>query len=413
MQSEGMTVHGKDSFLMDMRQTHELRNRLLFTALVVAAYMLCRSILLYGVAADEMVGGSGAQYFLSTLVSGDRYRMTVMALGIAPYLNASLLVQIIFAFRNSTSRAKISKIQSDRWMRWVSVVFSVVMAVVQSYGLSYRPDAGPLWLVRSIVILEMFGGAMLTSLMCLENERHGVGASMPIILLNIVLSLAQNMSANHFFEFPAIALLCLVAIAATAYMENSMIKVPLQRVSIHNVHADQNYLAYKRAPMGIMPVMFASSAFLLPYYLVHMLAGLYPENAMLVSISDNMVLTRPLGVAVYLVLIVALAVLFSFLMLNPRETAHQMQRNGDSIVGMYAGEQTKRFLTSTVLRWSLISGVLQASCMAASLVLSMQEMIPAALAMDPTSMMIVTSIVCSLGQEIASYYRYDAYRFFM
>lgn len=413
MQSEGMTVHGKDSFLMDMRQTHELRNRLLFTALVVAAYMLCRSILLYGVAADEMVGGSGAQYFLSTLVSGDRYRMTVMALGIAPYLNASLLVQIIFAFRNSTSRAKISKIQSDRWMRWVSVVFSVVMAVVQSYGLSYRPDAGPLWLVRSIVILEMFGGAMLTSLMCLENERHGVGASMPIILLNIVLSLAQNMSANHFFEFPAIALLCLVAIAATAYMENSMIKVPLQGVSIHNVHADQNYLAYKRAPMGIMPVMFASSAFLLPYYLVHMLAGLYPENAMLVSISDNMVLTRPLGVAVYLVLIVALAVLFSFLMLNPRETAHQMQRNGDSIVGMYAGEQTKRFLTSTVLRWSLISGVLQASCMAASLVLSMQEMIPAALAMDPTSMMIVTSIVCSLGQEIASYYRYDAYRFFM
>lgn len=134
---------------------------------------------------------------------------------------------------------------------------------------------------------------------------------------------------------------------------------------------------------------------------------------MLVSISDNMVLTRPLGVAVYLVLIVALAVLFSFLMLNPRETAHQMQRNGDSIVGMYAGEQTKRFLTSTVLRWSLISGVLQASCMAASLVLSMQEMIPAALAMDPTSTMIVTSIVCSLGQEIASYYRYDAYRFFM
>ena len=137
---EGMTVRGKDSFLMDMRQPHELRNRLLFTFLVVAAYMLCRSILLYGVAADETTDASGAQYFLSTLVSGDRYRMTVMALGIAPYLNASLLVQIIFAFRNSTSRAKISKIQSDRWMRWVSVVFSVVMAIVQSYGLSYRPD---------------------------------------------------------------------------------------------------------------------------------------------------------------------------------------------------------------------------------------------------------------------------------
>ena len=126
-----------------------------------------------------------------------------------------------------------------------------------------------------------------------------------------------------------------------------------------------------------------------------------------------MVLTRPLGVAVYLVLIVVLAVLFSFLMLNPRETAHQMQRNGDSIVGMYAGEQTRRFLTGIVLRWSLISGMLQACCMAVSLALSMREIIPAALAMNPTSMMIITSIVCSLVQEIASYYRYDAYRFFM
>jgi preprotein translocase subunit SecY len=120
-----------------------------------------------------------------------------------------------------------------------------------------------------------------------------------------------------------------------------------------------------------------------------------------------------LGATVYLALIVLLSVLFAFLMLSPKETAHQLQRNGDSIIGMYAGKQTERYLVVLVLKWSLISGLLQAACMAVSLVLSLAGTIPMALSMIPASMMIIVSIVCSLIQEIGTYHRYDAYRFFM
>lgn len=397
---------------MGTRQTHELRNRVFFTALVVAAYLLCRNITLYGVdvAASQSAGGHS---FLAALLSGDNFRTTVMALGIAPYINASLLVQVLFAFRNAHSRAKVSKVESDRWMLVVSVIFAVIMAVMQSYSLAYEAAPGPLWAVRLVAIAEMIGGAMLVSLLCAQNEKHGVGASMPIILVNIVGQLVRTMDANHFLAFPAIVLLCLVVMLVTAYMENSLIKLPLQRVSIHNIHADQNYLAYKRAPMGVMPVMFASSAFLLPYFLIGMLAAINPDNVTLAFARDNMVLTRPLGAIVYLALIVVLSVLFAFLMLNPKETAHQLQRNGDSIIGMYAGKQTKKFLVGLVLKWSLISGLLQAVCMAVSLSLSFAGAIPISFSMLPAAMMILVSIACSLVQEIQTYHRYDAYRFFM
>lgn len=398
---------------MGLQRTHELCKRTLFTLLVVVIYLLCRSIPLYGVLTGNGTGDSGTQYFLAMLLSGSHERATVMALGVAPYINASLLVQIVFAFRNVASRAKVSKLESDRWILAVSVFISLAMAAFQSFELEYSTDAGPFWALRLLAAAGMFAGAMLTSFLCSKNDKHGIGASMPIILTNILMSMFRDLGSSHFVEYPAAFLLWIAAIAGTIAMENSFVKLPLQRVSIHNIHADQNYLAYKRAPMGIMPVMFASSAFLVPSYVVRMLQTLFPENASLAAAADGMSLTQSLGACVYLVLIVMLSVGFSLLMLNPKETARQLQRAGDSIIGIYAGRQTERYLVHIVLVLSLLSGFLQAACMAGSLALSFSSLIPAALAMEPATMMIAVSIVCSLCQEIASYRRYDAYRFFM
>lgn len=399
---------------MDVQRVHELRNRTLVTVLAVAVYMFCRTIVLYGVSVDDATArAAGAPNLLSMMLSGDRYRITVMALGVAPYINASLLVQILFAFRSASSRAKISKMQHERWRLVTSIAFALVMAVMLAFGLTFEEGAGSLWALRLIAIAEVFAGAMLTNFLCIQNEKHGVGASMPIILVNIATSLAQSLDVNHFSSFPWVWALCAIAIVGTILMENSLIRLPLQRVSIHNVHADQNYLAYKRSPMGIMPVMFAASAFLLPYYFIGWLSSVFPGNASIAYAADHMSLTDPVGAGVYLALIVALSVLFSFLMLNPKDTAHQLQRNGDSIVGLPAGKQTERRLSGIVLTWSLVAGVLQAACMAVSLALAMQGGIPTALALIPASVMIVVSICCSLAQEIMAYYRYDAYRFFM
>ena len=394
--------------------THELRKRLVFTLIVLAVYLAARSVLLYGVSSGGgRYIGVNAQSLVTTMFSGDRYQRTIMALGIMPYINASLLVQVVSAMKSANSRAKISKQKQDRWMRVAALVITVVMAVVQSTDLTYAPNAGSAALVQGIVILEMIGGAMLTFILCTANEKHGIGAPMPIILVNVLTALIQNLDAHHFLRYPVLMAISLGVIAGTAFMENSIIRVPLQRVSIHNLHADRKYLAYKRNPVGIMPVMFATAAFIVPRYAVRLLTVIIPQSAALAQIRQDMVMTQPLGIAVYLIIIVALSIVFAFIMLNPKESARQLQRNGDSIVGVYAGAHTTRMLVGLVLKWSIISGLLQAGCMAASLVLSLQDVIPATLAMLPSSAMILVSIVCSLVQEIGTYYRYDAYHFFM
>lgn len=165
--------------------------------------------------------------------------------------------------------------------------------------------------------------------------------------------------------------------------------------------------------MGIMPVMLAATAFVIPGYFIRMLMFFFPDSASLVEIYENMQLTKPEGIVVYLVIIFVLTIAFSMIMLNPWETANQLQRNGDSIIGMYPGRDTAHFLAKTVLKWSFVSAILQAGCMAVSLILAYTGVIPAGLAMVPASIMIVVSIACSLAQESAVYCRYDAYKFFV
>ncbi|MFC2661579.1 MAG: hypothetical protein ACFNYI_00380, partial [Eubacterium sp.] len=199
----------------------------------------------------------------------------------------------------------------------------------------------------------------------------------------------------------------------TIVMENKMIRIPLQRVSVHNIHAEQNYMAYKLNPTGIMPVMFATAAFLVPRYIAAILAHLFPSSGTLADMRQNMVVTRPLGIVVYLIIIVLLSVIFAFIMLNPRESARQLQRNGDSIIGVYAGQRTTAYLVKLVLKLSIFSGILQAFCMGLSLVPASRGLLPASLAMIPSAAMILVSIICSLIQEISSYRRFDAYTFFL
>lgn len=398
---------------MDIKKPHELYKRIGFSLLILIIYLMGRSILLYGVSSDMGPTAGTIQSIVATMLSGDHYQRTIMALGIMPYINASLLVQVISSLKNANSRTKISKQKQDRWMLITAIIFTIFMALMQSANLTYQSSAGPAFWVRLFVTIELMGGAMVTYFLCKTNEKHGIGASMPIILLNVLTALATNMNIYHFYSYPILAMISVAIMVGTLYLENSFIKVPLQRVSIHNIHADQNYIAYKRNPVGIMPVMFATSVFIILRYFIRFLTYLLPTSQVLAHLRQNMLMTKPLGIGIYLIIIFTLSIVFSFIMLNPAESARQLQHNGDSIIGIYAGEKTKQYLVKIVLKWSIISGLIQAGCMSITLILAMHHAIPTPLALIPSSGMILVSIICSLVQEIENYYRYDAYRFFM
>lgn len=392
-------------------KTHELRNRILFTLMVLAVYVVGKGIPLYGIDAGVRTGRD-AQSVLLSMLSGDRYQETVMALGVMPYINASVLVQVIASMRTSDARARLSHRIMDRWTGVLTLVLGAVFAYFQSGRVVSRAAIGNPGLVRPIVMAEMIGGAMLIYFLCRENTDRGIGASLPPILLNIVDSIVATIRSEHYQIYRELWLLSAVAAAVMLFMENKTVKIPVQRVSVHNIHADKNYIAYKLNPIGVMPVMLATAVMTIPQILLIGLSFAMPWNQTVNYAAQNLVLTKPLGVIVYLCILMAFTVGFSFIMLSPGDTAKQLQRNGDSIVGVYAGKKTSRYLRHTLLRLSILSGLVQCVFMGISLGLSLQGTIPDELSMMPATVMILVSMGCSLAQEIYAYYRYDSYRFF-
>ncbi len=399
---------------MKNNKTHELRRRLLFTILILAVYMVGRSFLLYNVdPAAYQLEELDSQNIMFSMISGDRYRYTLFALGIMPYITATLIIWIVMALRGAEFRARISPQKMGRFTLVLMVIIAAAFAISRVDELVFKESGLDIETLRAIAILEMVIGAIIIYKMADLNKEHGIGAQTPIILVNILDNLFSTIQKYTWKELQEPLVLCLIMAVVILVMENIIIHVPVQRVSIHNVYADKNYIAFKLDPIGVMPVMFAVSFFMIPQLLIRFLLILYEDNSTLQLIYEKMNLTSITGVSIYLGIIFFLNILFSFIMLTPGEMAEQLQKVGDSIVGVYAGKKTRKYLRRKLLLLCILSGSILCLMMGISLGLSLKGEISSELALLPATAMILIGILCPLYREVKSYHRFDTYSFFI
>ncbi|MCM1190420.1 MAG: hypothetical protein NC541_14135 [bacterium] len=399
---------------MKKNRTHELRKRLLFSVLVLAVYMVGRSLLLYNVdpAAYELEE-LNSQNIMVSMISGDRYQYTVFALGIMPYITSTLIMWIFTALRSAEFKARFSPQKRERYTLVLMLVIAASFSVSRADGLIFKESSFDPVLLRAIAVLEMILGALVIFKMASYNKEYGIGGHIPIILVNILDNLVSTVQKFTWEELQSPLILCLVMAAVMLAMEIILIRIPVQRVSIHNEFADKSFIAYKLDPIGVMPVMFAVAFFMIPQLIIRLLLFLSGGNETLQLISDRLNLTDTLGAGVYLCVILFLNIAFSFLMLSPGEMAKQLQKGGDSIVGVYAGRKTKRYLRRKLFLLSAFSGLLFCLLMGTSLGLSLNGEISSELALLPATAMILVGIVCPLCREIRTYRKFDSYSFFI
>lgn len=388
--------------------------RLLFTILILAIYMVGRSLLLYRVdpAALEL-DELDAQNIMLSMISGDRYQYTLFALGIMPYITATLIIWIFMAIKGSEYRARFSPQKTERLTLVIMLITAVSFAVSRSEDLIFKESEMTADILRIIAVLEMTTGAVMIYEMARRNKEQGIGGQTPLILVNILDNLYGTIRRFAWADLVKPLILCLIMAVVILIMENVFIRIPVQRVSIHNTYADKSYIAFKLDPIGVMPVMFAVSFFMLPQLVIQFLLFLDEENRTFQMMEERMQLTDVVGASVYLGIIFLLNVLFSFLMLAPGEMAEQLQKGGDSITGIYAGKKTKKYLRNRILLLSIVSGVILCLMVGASLGLSLRGEIPSELALFPSTAMILIGILCPIYQEVKTYRKFDSYSFFI
>ena len=198
-----------------------------------------------------------------------------------------------------------------------------------------------------------------------------------------------------------------------AILENTEKRIPVQRISIHNIYADKNYLAIKRNPIGVMPAMFSMAFFMIPQMLVSVLLMLLPNQPELLWLQDNLVLTKPVGIVVYILILYLLTLGFSRVFVNPGEITEQFLKSGDSIQNVHAGKETKKYLSRTITGLALLSATMMSICLGFPLLLQLTGNLEGSLAALPTSVMMLTGIVCNLGREVMAIKHLEAYKPFI
>ena len=396
------------------RKDSILKYKLLYTALVLFIYLLGKNLPLYGIDLSAYANQTlDTATLLIQAISGDVYRRSVFALGISPYMMASILVQMVVAFRSADAKARISPKKKNYIMLELTLIFALFQAVLQVRNLSFAVTGQRLMLAQAVSVVEMIAGAMIILWLSEQNKKYGVGGQTALIFVNILEGIVAILTKDSMESLVIPLLISLIVIMIMVILENAEKRIPVQRISIHNIYADKNYLAIKLNPIGVMPVMFSTAFFMLPQLLVTGLAWLFPGQETIIWWQENLVLTKPLGVIVYIVILYALTIGFSRVFLNPTETTEQFLKSGDSLAGIHAGRDTKRYLSRNITKISLFSATALSLCLSVPMVMQLNGYMDNSLSALPTSIMMLTGIWSNLYREVLSIRDMDAYEPFI
>ena len=391
-------------------KTHLVRNRCLFSIVIIVIYFLCHRIPLNGIdmsAYDNLGLDLGA--VLSLAVNGSNKQCYVMSLGISPYITASLVISILFAMRSKEARARTSPKAMNYWITAVTFIVTLVQSIFYALNLKYV-DRNVMSVL--LAILELMAGASIAQYLLMKNQKYGVGGFAPIIIVNMTETLIGTLMKSTIDALMIPLGISFVMVVIMIFMEMHEKKIPLQRVSVHNVHADKNYLAIKYNPVGFMALMFGSAIFMIPQLIVALIHH-YHKSEIINFLFKNLNMSTVFGMRVYVVMMFMFTVLLSLLFVNPKDLSEDLLQGGDCIENIPAGKPTRRYIRKWVLFFSCLSGLVMCGCLSLCMYLQYKGIVDTSVAMLPTTFMLLSGFICSIYLEIRAYRDFDSYKPFI
>ena len=385
----------------------ELKNRLLFTLLIVLLYRIGASIPLPWVSSEiytafqGMSAGDMFQYL--NLLSGDAFsRATLFALSVSPYITASIVMQLLTIAIPALEKMAKDGENGKKKITAITRVVTVALALITAYGytmylenyfgeyIAYAGQKGAaLWFCRITLILCYCAGASLIMWLAEKVNEKGIGNGISIILFaNIVSRVPTYLTATipniakaitkgieqdvlatilNVVLYLAIVAVILVAVGFVVWFTNSERRIPIQyakRVVGRKMYGGQSSsLPLKLNMSGVMPIIFANSIVALPATVAAFFTNvkkdswLYFAKDFFDQMTDVLSYTSPLYLIIFIALIIAFSYFYIMISFNPVEVANNIQNNGGSIPGIRPGRPTIEYIKKILNRVTLIGGL--------------------------------------------------------
>ena len=364
----------------------ELRNRVLFTFAMLAVYRLGAHIPTPGVntaaLANFFNSQSGSPLGLVDLFNGGNLRrMTVFALGIMPYITASIIFQLLTVVYEPLAKlqkeGEVGRRKITQWTRYVTIVLALVQSGFIAGALSHGTGGAQLVLHPGIgfVLLTMMtlttGSAFIMWLGEQITDR-GIGNGMSLLIFagivvglpRAIAELIQTARTEKFgaLTIPALVLLVIamaLLVAFIVFVERSERRVPVQYakriVGRRMMGGQSTHLPLKVNSGGVMPVIFAASVLSAP--LLFGQAQFVKNSAVLTRIFDSLRPGEPWYVLLQSVAIIFFAYFYISIVFRPDDIADNMRKYGGFIPGIRPGKRTSDYINDILTRLTLVGAI--------------------------------------------------------
>lgn len=347
----------------------DLRHRIYFTIFALAIFSIGTNIVVPG--AKTITKDLGFLELLNVMTGGGLKNFSIFALGVMPYITASIITQILqmdiipyfseLKEEGATGRQKINKIN-----RYLGIIFALLQGYIFSYA--FLKDMGSLTILKSALVLT--GGTAFLLWLGDEITKKGIGNGQSLIIMAgivqgipaVFISAFQSFITSGTYAlwvgilaFAIFTIIYLAIIVGVIWIETAERRIPIQysNRTASSYKGEKTYLPIKLNSASVMPVIFASAIVGIP----SLIAEFLNKEAFSKFVENYISYYSWTGLLLYIALIYAFAYIYTKMMMNSEEMAENLDKSHAYIPGVTPGDATSKYLRSSISRLTVVGSI--------------------------------------------------------
>ena len=425
--------------ISNFMRVRDIRNKIIFTLLMLIVFRIGTFIPVPNV--DAQVLQATDQFsligFLNTFGGGALANFSILAMGIMPYITASIIVQllqmdVVPKFTEWAKQGEVGRRKLAQFTRYFTIVLAFIQAMAMSYGFNRMYDGS---LIKAdgistyvVIAIVLTGGTAFLLWLSEQITAKGVGNGISIIIFagivaaipgaanQIYASQIEDAGDQLFIKIAIMALLLLAIIAITVgviYVQQALRKIPIQyakRVAGRGTTgAQQTHLPLKVNAAGVIPVIFAVAFIITP----QTLSTFFGQNRVTDFIQNTFDYSQPVGMLIYVALIIAFTYFYAFIQVNPENVADNLKKQGAYIPGIRPGKNTQDYLTTVLYRLTFVGAIFLAIVAIMPILFINFAGLPASAQIGGTSLLIVVGVALETMKQLEAQLVKRHYKGFM
>ena len=360
-------------------QSHDLRNRILFTILILAIYRLGTFVPLPGIDPEQLQvmmqsNQKGLLGMFNVFAGGAVSRMAIFALGIMPYISSSIIVQLLTGvsdyFKNLKAQGEIGRQKITQITRYGTVL----LATIQGYGLAVGLESSanlvinPGLFFKVSTVTTIVAGTIFLMWLGEQITQRGIGNGISLIIFSGIVAEIPRALVTTFelgrtgaistVMIIGIFILLVLTILFIVFMERALRKIlinyPKRQMGNKMYGGDSSHLPLKINSAGVIPAIFASALLLLPVTFSNFNIS---QNETFLNIASYFSQGQPLYMILYASGIIFFTFFYTSITFNPNETAENLRKYGGFIPGIRPGESTALYIDTILTRLTTIGAL--------------------------------------------------------